>query len=236
MTDRIDVSSYDHAFALDTQMVFEARPLAQLDWSSLSQGPILLAILLQVSAEVDARKRDGHLGQRVVAAEHVTVEFRSGNAVLDDGPYWVDVFGPPPPSTESDFLTNIPRLSNHLARTDRASFELEEAEDPDIQIEYRCQDFRHGRSQALTAVIEPVERTGQAAHIEIRVTASNMRGEVVERLIVPVADIERNLGDLIDLDDLQFREAPPVWDLLVPIIEEDENELTRFRNDGSQRE
>lgn len=457
MTDRIDVSSYDRVFALDTQMVFEARPLAQLDWSSLSQGPILLVILPQVSTEIDARKRDGRLGQRardlnrllepsienggttllveqpvrvdiayvaagpinwaslddlerdsgddrivaqalhalvddvarvevmsfdsrpratarrhgvkaikpdeswllapepsptdrrvaeleqrirllqtnepqlrvairmlcdapisryylqalppatiepvtrmilakhprqntggfmvpglrenrhyhedydayaaglqtvdipnlhlgvarffsqygfevtiensgVVAAEHVAVEFRSGNAVLHDGPYWVDVFGPPPPSTESDFLTNIPRLSNHLARTDRASFELEEVEDPDIQIEYRCQDFRHGRSQALTAVIEPVERTGQAAHIEIRVTASNMRGEVVERLIVPVTDVERNLGDLIDLDDLQFREAPPVWDLLVPIIEEDEDELTRFRNDGSHRE
>ncbi|WP_298089172.1 hypothetical protein [uncultured Sphingomonas sp.] len=458
MDSRLDTSGYDRVIALDTQMIFEARPLTQLDWSTISKGPILLLVLPQVSAEADGRKRDGRLGQRardlnrllepsiesgdaamlagepvridiayvpagridwdrledlerdngddrivaqamhalvddparvevmsfdsrpraaarrhgikaikpdeswllapepsptdrrvaeleqrvrllqasepqlrvairmlhepplvrfrlppvpaesidlvtrmilanhpreytggfmahglhtnshydedyddyaaaigavdvpnihlgvarqfsqygfevtienvgVLAAEHVTVELRSGNAVLHDGPYVVDVFGPPPPSTKSDFLTNIPRLSHNLARTDRTSFGVEESEDPDVQVEYRCQDFRHGRVQTLTAVIEPVERTGEAAHIEVRVTASNMRGDVVERLIVAVIGRERPLGELIDLDNLQFREAPPIRELLLPLLQgDDSDQIRRFRNDGSRRE
>lgn len=458
MNSRLDTSGYDRLFALDTQMIFEGRPLTQLDWSTISNGPILLLVLPQVSAEVDARKRDGRLGQRardlnrllepsiesggaamlaeepvridiayvpagrvdwdrledlerdngddrivaqamhalvddparvevmsfdsrpraaarrhglkaikpdeswlldpepspsdrrvaeleqrvrvlqasepqlragirllhesplvryrlaplpaetidlltrmilarhprqrtggfmahglhlnshydedyddyaaalkaidvpnihlgvarqfsqygfevtienfgVLAAEHVTVELRSGNAVLHDGPYLVDVFGPPPPSTQSDFLTNISRLSHNLARTDRTSFGTEESEDPDVQIEYRCQDFRHGRVHTLTAVIELIERTGDAAHIEVRVTAGNMRGDVVERLIVPVADQEPPLGELIDLDNLQFRAAPPIRDLLLPLLQSDDSdEIERFRNDGSRRD
>jgi hypothetical protein len=458
MDSRIDTSGYDRVIALDTQMIFEARPLIQLDWSTISDGPILLIVLPQVSAEVDGRKRDGRLGQRardlnrllepsiesggaatlveapvridiayvaagrvdwdhledlerdngddrivaqamhalmddpsrveimsfdsrpraaarrhgmkaikpeeswllgpepsptdrrvaeleqrvrllqasepqlrvgirmlnepplvrfrlsplpaatidpvtrmilakhpreytggfmahglhtnsnydeeydeyaaalsaidvpnihlgvsrqfsqygfevtienvgVLAAEHVTVELRSGNAVLHDMPYVVDVFGPPPPSTQSDFLTNIPLLSHNLARTDRTSFGVEESEDPDVQVEYRCQDFRHGRLQTLTAVIEPVGRTGEAAHIEVRVTAGNMRGDVVERLIIPVIDQDRLLGELIDLDNLQFREAPPIRELLLPLLQgDDRDEIGRFRNDGTRRE
>jgi hypothetical protein len=457
MVSRIDTSGYKRVIALDTQMIFEARPLSQLDWSTISVGPILLVVLPQVSAEVDARKRDGRLGQRardlnrllepsiesggattlveqpvgidiayvaagrvdwdhledlerdngddrivaqakhaliddptrvevmsfdsrpraaarrhgmkairpdeswlldpepsptdrrvaeleqrvrllqasepqfrveirmlhvlplvrfrlpslptetidpftqmilakhprqytggfvshglhtnshydeeydeyaaalsvvdvpnihlgvarqfsqygfvvtienvgVLAAEHVTVELRSGNAVLHCMPYVVDVFGPPPPSTHRDLLANIPPLSRHLARTDRASFAIEKSEDPDVQVEYRCQDFRHGRAQTLTAVIEPIEPTGGAAHIEVRVTAGNMRGDVVERLIVAVIDRERALGELIDLDNLQFREAPPVRELLLPLLQgDDSDEIGRFRNDGSRR-
>ncbi|WNO54116.1 hypothetical protein [Stakelama saccharophila] len=458
MNSRLDTSGYDRVFALDTQMIFEARPLTQLDWSMISNGPILLLVVPQASAEVDARKRDGRLGQRardlnrllepsiesggtamlagkpvridiayvaagridwdqledlerdngddrivaqavhalvddparievmsfdsrpraaarrhgmkaikpdeswllapepsptdrraveleqrvrmlqasepqlrvgirmlhelplvrfrvpplpaetidpvtrmilakhpreytggfmahglhinsnydedyddyaaalsavdvpnihlgvarqfsqygfevsienvgVLAAEHVTVELRSGNAVLHDGPYVVDIFGPPPPSTQSDFLTNIPRLSHNLARTDRTSFDVEESEVHDVQVEYRCQDFRHGRLQTLTAAIELVERTGEAAHVEVRVTAGNMRGDVIERLIVPVTDQERRLGELIDLDNLQLREAPPIREFLLPLLQgDDSDEIERFRNDGSRRE
>ncbi len=173
----------------------------------------------------------------VLAAEHVSVELRSGNAVLHDRPYVVDVFGQPPPSTKSDFLTNIPRLSHKWTQTDRTSFGVEKSVDPDVQVEYRCQDFRHGRVQALTAVIEPVERTGEAAHIEVRVTASNMRGHVVERLIVAMIGRERPLGELIDLGNLQFREAPPIRELLLPLLQgDDSDEIGRFRNDGSRRE
>ncbi|MER8872491.1 hypothetical protein NKI04_21625 [Mesorhizobium sp. M0814] len=64
MTGLLDTSAYDRVFALDTQMVFEARPLTQLPWSTLSSGPILLLILPQVSSEADARKRDGRLATR----------------------------------------------------------------------------------------------------------------------------------------------------------------------------
>lgn len=54
------------------------------------------------------------------------------------------------------------------------------------------------------------ERTGAAAHLEAWLTARNMRGDGVERLVVPVIEEERAPGDLIDLDQRAFREAPPI--------------------------
>lgn len=457
MVTHLDTTTYDRVLALDTQMVFEARPLAQLDWASIVDGPILLLVLPQVSAEVDGRKRDGRLGQRArdlnrllepsiesgdavvlvdapvrvdlayvaagridweqlddlerdngddrivaqalhaqiddparieilsfdsrpraaarrhglravrpddswlldtepspadrriaeleqrvrllqtnepqlrvairmlsepplvryhvqplptqtieplahmvlaqhprertggmmsiglymnsnydeeydhyaaalvatdipnihlgvarqysqygfelrienygaLAAEYLTVELRSGNAVLHTEPYLVDVFGPPPPSVESDLYTRIPNLAQQLARPDRTSFAVEESEDDDVQIEYRCEDFRHGRTQTLTGVIELLDRTGEAAHIEARLTASNLRGDVVERLIVPVVKQERPLSELVDLEQLQFREVPPIRDLLIPLLQNDRNAIGRYRNDGSVRD
>jgi len=455
----LNTNGYDRIFALDTQMIFEARPLAQLDWSSLSAGPILLLILPQVSVEVDARKRDGRLGMRardlnrliepsidtggavivveqpvrvdiayvpagaidwsrlddlerdngddrivaqalhalvddpmrvelmsfdsrpraaarrhglgavrpeeswlldpepspsdrrvaelerqvrvlqasepqlrvairllhepplvryqvapvpratidpivgtilaknprrrtggmmdyglhrnsnyyeeydayaeelgtidipnlhlgvmrqfsqygleitventgVLAAQHVTVDLSSGNALLHPVPYLVDIFGPPPPSTERNLFENIPNLSQRLTRPDRASFILEESEDPAVQVEYRCEDFRHGRTQVLDAVLELPDSVGAAAHVEVRVTAANMRGDVVERLVVPVVVQERILGDLADLDQLVFREALPIKDMLIPLLqdEEERESIARYRNDGSIRD
>jgi PIN domain len=60
----LNLSEYDRIIALDTQMVFEARPLDQLNWASMSSGTVLLLILPQVSSEIDAHKRDGRLGTR----------------------------------------------------------------------------------------------------------------------------------------------------------------------------
>lgn len=172
----------------------------------------------------------------LITAEHVVVEFRSGNAVLHEGPYLVDVFGPPPPSTQSDLLDKLQRNSSYFLRTDRASFDLVEPKDNEVQIEYRCEDFRHGRSQVLTGVIEPISQTGKTAQIELRVTASNMRGDVIQRLMVPVTVVEPPLAELIDFDHLQFRQFPSVRDLLVPMLKDNPDEIVHFCNDGSRRE
>ena len=458
MTERLGTSAYDRVFALDTQMVFEARPLEQLDWQSLSPGPILLLVLPQVSAEVDARKRDGRLGQRAralnrqldpsiesgapamiverpirvdlayvaagqidwsalddlekdngddrivaqalhalvddparielmsfdsrpraaarrhglratkpaeswlldpepsatdrrvvelerqvkllqttepelrvsvravnqvplamhrlqpfpeelvttvsrvvvakhprervggiyglpslhqnshyddeyddwekalreldipalhlgvarqfnayaieielenagaLAAEHVTVELRSGNAALHAQPFMIDLFGPPPPSTERNLLHRFPSLAQQFSRPDRTSFAVEASEAPDVQVEYRCEDFRHGRRQTLMAVLELTDRTGSAAHVEVRVTAGNMRGDVTARLVAAVTEQDTVLGDLIDLDKLGLRVAPPTRDLIVAAMKEDDGRLTRYRNDGRLRD
>lgn len=449
--EKLNTSGYDRVIALDTQMVFEARPLAQLNWSELSQGPILLIVLPQVSAEVDARKRDGRLGQRArelnrliepsiedgqpnpliespirvdiayvpsanidwskledlerdnnddrivaqainalvddptaievmsfdsrpragarrhglkalkpdeswllaqepspgdrriaeleqqvnilkmsepkleiaikslsdfpltrldvaplpsnliepiakmilsknphegrrsfgydillnpnyddqyeeyaeavqqsdvpnlhvglgrlfsqfpfevtirnvgaLTAENVTVEMRSGNARVHSAPFMVNILGREPPSTDRSF-PSIPAIGERL-RTDRAFFYLEEADDPTIDVEYRCQDFRHGRTQSLAPVLELTDRAEAKAHFEVRVTASNMRGEVVERCIVPLTKEEAQIGELVQLDELVLRKAPPVWQQLSDIIRRDEDGLIRFNNDGT---
>ena len=455
MIDPMSTESYERVFALDTQMVFEARPLEQLDWQSLSAGPVLLLILPQVSAEIDARKRDGRLGQRAralnrqldpsietgepativehpiridiayvanrtidwsplddlerdngddrivaqalnavvddpsrvelmsfdsrpraaarrhglralkpdeswllepepspadrrvaelenrvrllqvtepalrvsiravdpeplmrhqiqpipadlvetisgmiltnnprkstggfhsiglhinssydeeydlyekeirerdipalhtgvarwfsaypievilenvgaLAAEHVTVEIRSGNSRLHAEPFLVDIFGPSPPSTKSNLLANMPNLSRQLSRPDRTSFAFEESKDKDVQFEFRCQDFRHGRTQTLSAILELTEATGSAASVEVRVTAGNMRGEVTDRLVAAVVEVDTAIDELIDLDRRAIREVPPMRDLIVAAFEEDDDSLVHYRNDGTQ--
>ncbi len=456
MTTPLDTTGYNRVFALDTQMVFEARPLEQLDWASLSPGPILLLVLPQVSSEIDARKRDGRLGQRArhvnrlldpsietgqpatfvaqpvrvdiayvaagaidwgpledlerdngddrivaqtlhalvddaarvevlsfdsrpraaarrhglkackpdegwlldpepspsdrrvaeleqrvrvlqttepqlsvsiepvdqpplvrhrvdplpadlvgtvsqmilarnprqrtspfgmdalhanmnydedyddyekamrerdlpamhlgaarqfstypirillentgqLAAEHVTVELRSGNARLHGEPFLVDLFGPPPPDTRSNFLANVPNLSQQLQRPDRTSFALEQSEDDDVQVEFRCEDFRHGRAQALTAVLELEGRTVGVAQVEVRVTARNMRGAVTATMVVRVEVRDTVLGELIDLDAVRLRAAPPTRELLLALLKDDEDRLVHYRNDGTAR-
>lgn len=453
MSDPLSTDAYDRVFALDTQMVFEARPLEQLDWQSLTAGPVLLLILPQVSVEIDARKRDGRLGQRArnlnrqldpsietgqpativaapvridiayvanrtidwsplddlerdngddrivaqalhalvddpsrvelmsfdsrpraaarrhglrafkpdeswllepepsptdrrvaelekrvrllqttepelrvsiraidleplkrhrmqpipadlvetvsrmvltenarkptggfysmgldvnsnydveydlyeqemrerdipalhtgvarqfsaypieiivensgaLAAEHVTVELRSGNCQLHAEPYLVDMFGPPPPSTQSGLLARMPDLSRHLSRPDRTCFAVEESEDREVQVEFRCQDFRHGRTQTLSAILELTEATGPVANVEVRITAANMRGEVRDRLIAAVVEVDTAIGELIDLDRRAIRVAPPMYHLIVAALEVDEGSLVRYRNDG----
>lgn len=171
----------------------------------------------------------------VMTAEHVAVELRSGNAVLHRAPFIVDIFGPPAPSVHRDLLANIRNLHGQLDRPDRTTFALKGSDDPSVQLEYRCQDFRHGRSQIITAVIEPTDRSGGVINIEVRVTAANMRGEVVERLSVPILVQDRALGELIGLDNLSLKVDPPIRDLLAPLLRSEET-LAHFRNDGTPRE
>jgi hypothetical protein len=60
----LDTHPYGRLILLDTQMIFEARPLHQLPWHQLTSEPILLLIPPQVLTELDAKKRDGRLGKR----------------------------------------------------------------------------------------------------------------------------------------------------------------------------
>jgi hypothetical protein len=146
------------------------------------------------------------------------------------------MFGPPPPSTQNSLLTRMPTLSRQLSRPDRTSFAVEESEDRDVQVEFRCQDFRHGRTQTLSAILELTEATGSVTSVEVRVTAVNMRGEVSDRLVVAVVEVDTTIGELIDLDQRAIRVAPPMRDLIVAALEDDEGSLVRYRNDGMQRD
>jgi hypothetical protein len=170
----------------------------------------------------------------VLAAKHVVVELRSGNARLHSRPFLVDVFGPPPPSTERDILGNLSRLSHQVSRPDRTSFVLENSENVEVQVEFRCEDFRHGRAQTLCAVLELTDRTADAAHVEVRITASNMRGDVTERLIVACTETDTVLGELVDLDEVKIRVEPPTWGLLLKVFHDDEDSIVHYRNDGTK--
>jgi len=61
----LDVTHYSLVLVLDTQVVLEGKPLDELPWCDLTlDGPILLLCTPRMLSEVDARKRDGRLGER----------------------------------------------------------------------------------------------------------------------------------------------------------------------------
>lgn len=168
----------------------------------------------------------------VMAAEHVTLEFRSGNAQLHADPFYVQIFGRDAPEAERDFP--IFRQDPSGPPADRAQFYLGKPEAGDAAFDYRCQDFRHGRVQTILFVIELTEKSGDAAQVEIRATAGNMRGDVVVREILPVVVETRQLGELVDLDRLDLREAPPVAKRIAELYAEDDEDMVRYRNDGTR--
>ena len=60
----LETSSYARVPAIDTHVVLETRPLDQLPWSEMGDGPILLVVCRQVQSEIDAKKGDRRLGER----------------------------------------------------------------------------------------------------------------------------------------------------------------------------
>ncbi|WP_165895204.1 PIN domain-containing protein [Sphingomonas sp. PP-CC-3G-468] len=60
----LETSSYARVLAIDTHVVLETRPLDQLPWSEMGDGPILLVVCRQVQSEIDAKKGDRRLGER----------------------------------------------------------------------------------------------------------------------------------------------------------------------------
>lgn len=61
----LDLSQYPLVLVIDTQIVLEGRPLAELPWSELDpSGPILLICTPTMLSEVDRHKRDGRVGPR----------------------------------------------------------------------------------------------------------------------------------------------------------------------------
>ena len=89
----VDTSAYSRVLLLDTQMIFEARPLEQLPWHEMSSEAILLLVTTQVMTEVDGKKRDGRLGQRARAFNRLiepNVESGTPTTILS-GPPRVDL-------------------------------------------------------------------------------------------------------------------------------------------------
>lgn len=60
----LDTSGYDHVVVIDSQIVLETKPLAQLPWAELFPGTVLLLVTRQAQSEIDAKKSDSRLGKR----------------------------------------------------------------------------------------------------------------------------------------------------------------------------
>ena len=89
----LNISPYNRVFIIDTQVVLETKPLAQLPWGEFGQGPVLLLVCRQAQSEIDAKKNDGRLGTRARSFNKLLDSFLETRlpAELFAGPPRVDV-------------------------------------------------------------------------------------------------------------------------------------------------
>lgn len=169
-----------------------------------------------------------------IPAEHLIVEVTSGNCRVHAAPLRIWLFGPPAPSTTRDhFAPAFPELTNNW-RADRNQFYRQEEVATPAAIEYHCQDFRQNRRHVFSVVLELDSTTGNKAHLEVRVTAGNMRGQLIERCILDIADAECSVRELVDLERRELRSDPPIFALIVDFFTNDRaDEMSAYFNNGT---
>lgn len=117
-----------------------------------------------------------------VQAENVLVEITSSEGWLHDKYVFVSPSGPKAPKLR-DVLNplsgyRLPHIPGAVP-TDRHEFTF--AGDQERTIEARCQDLRHGKDWQFDGIVCLDPNHTAPAVIEVRVTATNLHGEVTER-------------------------------------------------------
>lgn len=166
-----------------------------------------------------------------VSAEDLSLEVRSGNAVLHLNPYGVMVSGPPAPQSRP-FHTHMLNLRPHdFAPRQREKFAFYRDESgPGDHVIVSCASFRQGKTYDLEVSLELLAGTAPKAQIEAIVTASNMKGDARHGLIVPVERVETPFDDIYDASRRLLKRRPPFE--MPDDIESDA--FTCYRNDGSE--
>jgi hypothetical protein len=167
----------------------------------------------------------------VISAAQLSVEVRSGNAILHSRPYMVRIFGPPPPVPEHryDSLRHLAGLAP-IVRSEPFAFYPED-EGPGPVVSWTCPDFRQSRTASFAVYLQVEELTRDKAQVEVRLTCSNMKGAVLEQLILPVETVEMELNDVVDLAERKVKLPPPAAGPIAAAMGDDD--LVFMRNDGT---
>jgi hypothetical protein len=146
-----------------------------------------------------------------IPAENLSLEVRSGNAVLHSEPYWVLFAGEPTPHP-MPFPAHLPRLHARDFQTfqrEQFSFYWDES-DPGDHLIQSCASFRQGKEHVVDLSVELIADTTEKAHIEAILTASNMKGDVRNKLLVDVSAVTLAFDDIVDPDTTDLRARPLV--------------------------
>lgn len=166
-----------------------------------------------------------------ISAEGLAVEVRSGNATLHANPYRVLVFGDAAPRYENPMM-RVNRMIGGGLRSPRREEPFtvyRELEDPGPVLSWSCRSFRQERVLTIDISVEVEERTGVMAQIEAVVTASNLKGDVRTRALVPVEQSRSRFSETYDVEQGALV-TPPAY---LPAAGGEDDEITRFHNDGS---
>lgn len=79
----INYDNYKVKAFLDTNIILEGRPLADLPWQEIdADGPIIALLTLTAIKEVDAHKQDGRVGERARAFNRLIAPVAAGGAPI----------------------------------------------------------------------------------------------------------------------------------------------------------
>jgi hypothetical protein len=165
-----------------------------------------------------------------VSAEGLSLEMRSGNAVVHALPYWVLVDGPPAPEPRYLLHPNVNFSARDLLRHHREQFVFYWDETgPGDHVIISCSSFRQAKSHEVELSIELLAGSIPKVQIEAIVTATNMKGDARTRLIVPVEIVTAAVDDLYDISGTRLVRRPP-FDLPDRFRNDD---FAWYRNNGS---
>lgn len=169
-----------------------------------------------------------------ISAEDLSLEIRSGNAVLHSIPYWVLVTGPsaPHPRLFHERISQLYPANFATPHREVFSFYWEER-GPGDHLILSCKSFRQGKSHAVEMSLELLAGTPPKAHIEAVVTAANLKGDVRSKLLVDVNRVVTPFDQVFDLGERSLSTRPP-FDL--PDDDFDSRDYTWYRNGGSNYE
>lgn len=169
-----------------------------------------------------------------IPAESLSLEIRSGNALLHSVPYGVLLTGPRAPRPRPfhhALLGNLGQLSPAIRRL----FEFYwDERGPGSNLMLSCGSFRQEKLHEVEVSVELLPQSAPKAHIEAVVTASNLKGDVRARLVQDVEQLSVRPDDLFSFSK-QTVEIPPPFTWTPDASGEDlvwyNNDGTRFRDD-----
>jgi hypothetical protein len=169
-----------------------------------------------------------------IPAEGLSLEIRSGNALLHSVPYAVLLTGPSAPRPRPFHHALMGNLGQ-LGAAIRRPFEFYWDEPgPGSNLMLSCGSFRQEKLHEVEISVELQLQSAPKAHIEAVVTASSMKGDVRARLMQDVEQLSVRADDLFSFSK-QAVEVPPPFTWTPKASDEDlvwySNDGTRFRDD-----
>lgn len=153
-----------------------------------------------------------------ISAEGLSVEIRTGNALLHSMPYRIEIFGtePPEPKMLYEQIGNFSHRDLVSGHREPFTFYWDEG-GPGSHVILSCSSFRQGKSHVVDLTVELLPGSPPKAQIEAVVTASNMKGETRGRLLVDADYVPVQFDEVFDIQKAEFIERtafvmPADWD------------------------
>jgi hypothetical protein len=168
-----------------------------------------------------------------ISAEGLSLEIRSGNAVLHSIPYWVLVTGPgaPYPRMFHDHLAHFNPNNLMPPRREPFGFYWDER-GPGDHLILSCASFRQEKSYDVEVSLELLPGSLPKAQVEAVVTASNMKGDARGRLLIDVRRVAVPFDDVYNFAEGALELRPP-FDLP---DDPETHDYTWYRNGGLEYE